>query len=101
MPTTRKIKSRKETPIKMDSKWKWGSEQVTAFHKLKEILSSPPILGYPNYELPFLIHTDDSRQGLGAILYQKQKGLDRVIAYMYVSISLKQSKIMQLTNWNL
>lgn len=45
------------------------------------MLSSPPILAYPNFDLPFVLHTDASAEGLGAVLYQRQQGKLRVIAY--------------------
>ena len=38
-------------------------------------------MAYPNFEEPFLLHTDTSESGLGAVLYQKQNGVLRVIAY--------------------
>ena len=41
----------------------------------------PPILAYPDYTNPFVLHTDASEQGLGAVLYQKQDGVMRVIGY--------------------
>ena len=46
-----------------------------------EKLTSPPILAYADYTLPFILHTDASNEGLGAVLYQKQGGIDGVIAY--------------------
>jgi hypothetical protein len=46
-----------------------------------EKLTSPPILAYADYTLPFILHTDASNEGLGVVLYQKEGGIDRVIAY--------------------
>lgn len=57
---------------------------------MKQKLSSSPILSYPDCSKPFEIHTDASRIGLGAILYQEQDGLKRVIAF--ASRSLTKSK---------
>lgn len=46
-----------------------------------DCLANPPILGYPYYDLPFVLHTDASNEGLGAVLYQRQSGKMRVIGY--------------------
>ena len=43
-----------------------------AFEKLKELLTTPPILAFPNFELPFTLETDASGVGLGAVLSQQQ-----------------------------
>ena len=48
---------------------------------LKLKLSTPPVLAYADFSKPFVIHTDASREGLGAVLYQEQNGIERVIAY--------------------
>ncbi len=49
--------------------------------KLINCLIQPPILGFPDFSQPFILHTDASNQGLGAVLYQQQNGKLRVIAY--------------------
>ena len=61
-------------------RWTWGPEQEAAFEKLKESLASPPVLGFPDYNKPFELHTDASMSGCGAVLYQNQNGEKRVIS---------------------
>lgn len=68
----------------------WGQDQQAAFDKLKETLICPPVLAYADYCQPFKVHTDASLLGLGAVLYQRQEGKDRVIAY--ASRSLKPAE---------
>jgi hypothetical protein len=65
----------------------WLEKQDTAFRKLKEALTSPPILGYPNYSLPFELAVDSSADGLGGVLYQKQDNQKRVISYASRSLT--------------
>ena len=50
-------------------------------NKLIECITSPTILAYPDYKAPFIVHTDASQEGLGAVLYQEQEGTLRVILY--------------------
>ena len=59
----------------------WGEEQETSFITLKAALTSAPILGYPDFTKPFILETDASFLGLGAVLSQKQEGKLVVISY--------------------
>ncbi|KAF5763515.1 putative nucleotidyltransferase, Ribonuclease H [Helianthus annuus] len=48
----------------------WTPSAEAAFIKLKQLLSSTPILKLPDFEKPFLLETDASGSGIGAILSQ-------------------------------
>jgi len=48
---------------------------------LKETLTSSLVLGYADYKLEFILETDASFKGIGAVLMQKQDNKLRVIAY--------------------
>ena len=50
----------------------WSSACQEAFTRLKELLTSPPVLAYPNFDRQFVLHTDASSRGLGAVLEQEQ-----------------------------
>ena len=67
--------------------WKWEDEHQKTFDKMKEILTSPPILAYPEFDKPFEVHTDASSHGLGAVLYQEKEGRKRVVAYASRSLT--------------
>ena len=48
---------------------------------LKLSLTSAPVLGFADYTRDFIVETDASLTGLGAVLSQIQDGQTRVIAY--------------------
>ena len=59
----------------------WSEVHQGAFDKLVSMCCEAPVLAYADYSKPFLVHTDASLDGLGAVLYQEQEGKERVIAY--------------------
>ncbi|KAI5630534.1 hypothetical protein C0J50_7585, partial [Silurus asotus] len=59
----------------------WKAEHQSTLERLVNMLTNPPVLAYPNFEEPFVLHTDASEKGLGAILYQRQCEKMRVIGY--------------------
>ncbi len=59
----------------------WTKNHQQTLERLIEMLVKPPVLAYPNFNLPFSLHTDASERGLGAILYQRQDAKLRIIGY--------------------
>ena len=83
---------------KKDSDWNWGPEQDKAFNLLKDGLTSPPILSYPNFLRDFIIHTDASGYGVGSVLAQIQEehGVKIEVVIAYTSQHLNNTQ----ANWS-
>ena len=54
-----------------NAKWHWDDVHQKAFDDMKNIISKEVQLMYPNFSLPFDIHTDASHTQLGAVILQK------------------------------
>ncbi|XP_077508305.1 uncharacterized protein LOC144119604 [Amblyomma americanum] len=60
---------------------KWGDREQHAFTELKRLLSEPPILQVADFKKDFVLRTDASDQGLGAVLLQGKEGVLHPVAY--------------------
>ena len=64
------------------SKVVWSDICKTAFTTLKALLCSTPILKTPNFSKSFILQTDASERGIGAVLTQKDDtGEEHPVAY--------------------
>lgn len=70
----------------------WTEEHQNAFTQLKERLTSAPILGYPSTEGKYILDTDASNHGIGAVLSQLQWGEERVITYASTHLTPAQKR---------
>jgi transposase InsO family protein len=52
--------------------WKWEEEERDAFNCIKQRLVTRPVLSYPDFTREFIIYTDASGYGIGAVLAQMQ-----------------------------
>ncbi|XP_054875465.1 uncharacterized protein LOC129351003 [Amphiprion ocellaris] len=60
----------------------WSEDCETAFETLKTHLCSSPVLRSPDFNQRFLVQTDASAVGLGAVLAQGPPGEERPVLYM-------------------
>ena len=75
---------------KKKHQFKWSTDCQKAFNSLKTALTSTKVLAYPNAEDGFILDTDASNTGMGAVLSQVQQGTERVIAYASKTLSASQ-----------
>ena len=54
----------------LPDKVKWSAECDTAFRSLKDVLCRAPVLGNPNFTRQYILQTDASDRGVGAVLSQ-------------------------------
>ncbi|KFD62870.1 hypothetical protein M514_24910 [Trichuris suis] len=59
------------------SRWNWTTECEASFWALKAHLTSAPTLSFPDFSRPFILDTDASSTGLGAVLAQEVVGKER------------------------
>ena len=64
-----------------DIKFSWNEECQAAFDELKKSLLTAPVLGYPDPAISYILDTDASLEGIGAVLSQVQNGKERVVSY--------------------
>ena len=82
VPNFSKVASPSFTLTKKDAQFIWTPQCRLTFNKLKSLLTTAPLLSFPKFDEPFLLETDASGAGLGAVLAQTQEdGAVRPIAY--------------------
>ena len=73
--------------LKDVQRFEWSVQCQEAFVNLKAALVSAPILQYPDPQQPFILDTDASAHGIGAVLSQLFGGEERVVAYYSRALS--------------
>ncbi|CAF2846048.1 unnamed protein product, partial [Rotaria sp. Silwood2] len=79
---------------KKNAKFVWGDQQQNSFNKIKQLLTSKPLLQFPDSNLPFIIQVDASNYGIGAVLMQNTDKGEQPVAYMSQKLNKQQQ------NWN-
>jgi hypothetical protein len=65
--------------LRKEVKFHWNDKCEEAFHTLRKLLTTAPVLAQPDSTKPFDVYCDASRTGLGCVLMQN----NRVIAYAF------------------
>ncbi len=69
----------------------WTELCQQAFTQVKAALCGGPLLHSPNFSLPFLLQTDASDRGLGAVLSQEMEGEERPVLYISRKLSKREA----------
>ncbi len=86
--------------LKKDVLFHWGKEQENSFKDLKHALTHAPILTFPDFKDPFLLQTDASMSGIGAVLMQiGDTGKRYVIAFASRVLQLAEKKNIPRHIW--
>ena len=64
-----------------DSHLEWTTACEKSFNDLKTMLTSAPILKYPDIDKPFILDTDACFNSVGSVLSQMENGLERPVAF--------------------
>ena len=54
-------------------KYYWNDKHQKCFEAIKRVIGREVLLGYPDFNAPFEIHTDASKLEIGAVISQKYK----------------------------
>ena len=92
VPNFAKVAGPLHSLTRQEIPFNWNSECQLSFDRLKELLSSSPVLAYPNFDRPLTLHTDASGKGLGAVLEQETSdGQLHPVAYDSRTLSKHES----------
>ncbi len=71
---------------------KWGPTEEEAFNRVKAALTSEPVLRAPDFNSSFLVQTDASDTGVGAVLSQVQDGEEHPVVYISRKLSTTEQR---------
>ncbi|KAL1223554.1 putative mitochondrial protein [Cardamine amara subsp. amara] len=87
--------------------FRWCQEATDAFTKLKTALSSTPVLALPNFDKQFIVETDASNMGIGAVLMQDNHPIcfiSRALGPTHQALSVYEKELLDVVHavqtWN-
>ena len=99
-PKLKKAKtSKKKETSQLDSKTaiEWTKQHHLILNEILDILKSPKLKSFPDFEKLFIVYCDASETGLGAALCQNQDGKLKAISYTSRKLRFKEVTSIILT----
>lgn len=88
--------------LRKDS-FRWSPEAEEAFRKLKEAMSSAPVLALVNMNETFTVETDSSNTGIGVVLSQRNRPvafIDKTLSQKQQSLSADKKELFAIKQWH-
>ena len=76
-----KRKQQKHSQLDSRVQIKFTNDHQNILNKIIDVLKSPQVMLFSDFEKPFILHCDASELGLGTVLCQKQNGKLKAISY--------------------
>lgn len=76
--------------------WTWGPSQRIAFNKVKEMMTTPPVLSFFDPERPTVVEADSSSYGIGGCLLQEYEDGLRPVAFCSRSLTSAERHYAQI-----
>ena len=77
---------------------KWHERATKAFWTLQEALCCNPVLVVPDFEREFVVQTDASEVGLGAVLSQEVEGVEHPILFLCRKLEPRETNYSVIEN---
>ena len=87
------------TQLLKKDKFQWNEEAQAALENLKQLVAELPILTVPDFSKTFIIETDASNKGLGAVLMQEGRPvafLSQTLSYRVQTKSVYERELMAI-----
>ena len=97
MPSFASVARPLHKPTEAKVKFAWTSECQFSFDTLKRLLSTAPVLSYPNFTVEFILDKDACNQGIGDVLSQVKDAVEHPIAFPSRTLSKAEKKLLRHT----
>lgn len=91
--------SRALTDLLKKGNFQWSEAAQESFEKLKYALTTAPVLGIPDFNKEFVVETDASKNGIGAVLMQGSHPLafiSRVLGPKWQKLSVYEKELLAI-----